>query len=156
MTRMIEDEHQRMASRWDCDPKANIVCRRAGACAAVTAERVGRTHGFAWTVVALLAVNLVAGLAVADAPGGKPQVDANVPPPGMSAVEHDWLRQAEALDAWRQGVQHGATATTQGDAAGAVDGVKDGKYAFHAGHEPNPWWQVGAYTSGLGPHVFWS
>jgi mono/diheme cytochrome c family protein len=28
------------------------------------------------------------------------------------------------------------------DAAGAVDGVKNGLYAFHTGHEPNPWWQV--------------
>ena len=31
--------------------------------------------------------------------GARPQADANVPPPGMSAVEHDWLRQAKALDA---------------------------------------------------------
>jgi hypothetical protein len=78
----------------------------------------------------------------ADAPGAKAQVDPNVPPPGMSAVEHDWMRQAEAMDAWRRGLQQGATATTQADAAGAVDGVKDGKYAFHTNQEPNPWWQV--------------
>ena len=32
--------------------------------------------------------------------------------------------------------------TTAPDAAGAVDGVKNGLYAFHTGHEPNPWWQV--------------
>ena len=31
---------------------------------------------------------------------------------------------------------------TAADAAGAVDGVKDGKYAFHTDKEPNPWWQV--------------
>ncbi|HUT34459.1 MAG TPA: discoidin domain-containing protein [Planctomycetota bacterium] len=31
---------------------------------------------------------------------------------------------------------------TAEDAAGAVDGVKDGKYAFHTDKEPNPWWQV--------------
>ncbi|NUQ64929.1 MAG: discoidin domain-containing protein, partial [Pirellulales bacterium] len=31
---------------------------------------------------------------------------------------------------------------TAADAAGAVDGVKNGRYAFHSGHEPNPWWQV--------------
>jgi hypothetical protein len=68
--------------------------------------------------------------------------DANDSPSGMAEVERDWLRQAEALDAWRRGAQHGARATTQGDAAGAVDGIKDGKYAFHTGHEPNPWWQV--------------
>ena len=42
----------------------------------------------------------------------------------------------------RRGEQHGTAAATQDDAAGAVDGVKDGKYAFHTGSEPNPWWQV--------------
>jgi hypothetical protein len=36
----------------------------------------------------------------------------------------------------------GPGAATWADAAGAVDGVKDGKYAFHTGQEPNPWWQV--------------
>ncbi len=28
------------------------------------------------------------------------------------------------------------------DAAGAVDNVKNGRYGFHTGHQPNPWWQV--------------
>ena len=28
------------------------------------------------------------------------------------------------------------------DAAGAVDGVEDGRYGFHTGGDPNPWWQV--------------
>jgi len=36
---------------------------------------------------------------------------------------------------------------TAQEAAGAVDGVKDGKYAFHTGQEPNPWWQVDLGTS---------
>ncbi|MFA5189852.1 MAG: discoidin domain-containing protein [Verrucomicrobiia bacterium] len=49
-------------------------------------------------------------------------------------IEADWLRQAEA---WRD-----TTVVTQADAAGAVDGVKNGKYGFHTAHEPNPWWQV--------------
>ncbi len=31
---------------------------------------------------------------------------------------------------------------TAADAAGAVDGVKNGLYAFHTGGDPNPWWQV--------------
>jgi hypothetical protein len=26
------------------------------------------------------------------------------------------------------------------DAGGAVDGVKDGRYGFHTGGDPNPWW----------------
>ena len=61
---------------------------------------------------------------------------------GLSAVEQDWLRQAEALDALRRGVPRGSAVTTQGDAAGAVDGIKDGKYAFHTNQQPEPWWQV--------------
>lgn len=55
-------------------------------------------------------------------------------------IEADWLEQA---DAWRKGKYGDPTiATTQSDAAGAVDGVKNGRYAFHVGHQPNPWWQV--------------
>ncbi|MCX6898798.1 MAG: discoidin domain-containing protein [Verrucomicrobia bacterium] len=49
-------------------------------------------------------------------------------------IEVDWLRQAEA---WQD-----KTTLTRADAAGAVDGVKNGKYGFHTAHEPNPWWQV--------------
>ena len=49
-------------------------------------------------------------------------------------IESDWLRQAEA---WQPRVP-----PTQADAAGAVDGVKNGAYAFHTGEETNPWWQV--------------
>ncbi|MGD0900694.1 MAG: hypothetical protein ABR915_22915, partial [Thermoguttaceae bacterium] len=33
-------------------------------------------------------------------------------------------------------------ASTVADAAGAVDGVKDGKWGFHTSAEPSPWWQV--------------
>ncbi len=58
----------------------------------------------------------------------------------VGQIEADWLRQA---DAWRKGKFGDPTiATTQSDAAGAVDGVKNGLYAFHTGHQPNPWWQV--------------
>ncbi len=52
-------------------------------------------------------------------------------------VEADWLQQASHWAAAAQGVSK-----TAGDAAGAVDGVKNGTYAFHTGQEPNPWWQV--------------
>ena len=51
-------------------------------------------------------------------------------------VEADWLRQAEA---W---VEPPKPAQTFEDARGAVDGIKDGKYGFHVGHQANPWWQV--------------
>ena len=32
--------------------------------------------------------------------------------------------------------------TCRADAAGGVDGVKNGKWGFHTQNEPNPWWQV--------------
>ncbi|MBI5835353.1 MAG: discoidin domain-containing protein [Armatimonadetes bacterium] len=60
----------------------------------------------------------------------------------QALIEADWQRQAEALDVWRRGDLHLGPVTTADDAAGAVDGVRDGKYAFHCGLEPNPWWQV--------------
>ena len=45
-------------------------------------------------------------------------------------IEDDWLQaMVEPL-------------STRSDAAGACDGVKDGKYGFHTGQAPNPWWQV--------------
>ncbi len=59
-------------------------------------------------------------------------------------IEADWLRQAES---WRQnpsGLANSASlgVKTSDDAAGAVDGVKNGLYAFHTAQEPNPWWSV--------------
>lgn len=55
-------------------------------------------------------------------------------------IEADWLQQA---DAWRKAKYGDPTIpTTQSDAAGAVDGIRNGLYAFHVGHQANPWWQV--------------
>ncbi len=51
-------------------------------------------------------------------------------------VREDWLRQ------WQSRENPDRPVTTSGDASGACDGVKDGKYGFHTGQEPNPWWQV--------------
>ena len=66
--------------------------------------------------------------------------DADV---GRSLVEHDWLVQAWRSMLPSMNVISGqAAVATWADAAGAVDGVKDGKYAFHTGLEANPWWQV--------------
>ncbi|MBN2271227.1 MAG: discoidin domain-containing protein, partial [Sedimentisphaerales bacterium] len=53
-----------------------------------------------------------------------------------SLVEADWIRQAEA---W---IEPPKPPQTFEDARGAVDGVKDGKYGFHVGHQADPWWQV--------------
>lgn len=45
-------------------------------------------------------------------------------------IEEDWLNSLKA------------PLTTQSDAAGGCDGVKNGIYGFHVGHQPHPWWQV--------------
>jgi hypothetical protein len=52
-------------------------------------------------------------------------------------LEADWLLQAR-MDANPQG----ATLTTELDAAGGCDGIKDGGYGFHTGSTQNPWWEV--------------
>ena len=52
-------------------------------------------------------------------------------------MEEDWLKQAEAIAEGTAGA-----VTTETDARGGCDGIKDGKYAFHTGQQPNPWWQV--------------
>jgi hypothetical protein len=53
-----------------------------------------------------------------------------------SQIEADWLNQDE--------VRHlsGNPVTTQEDAAGTVDGVKNGKWGFHTDADNQPWWQV--------------
>ena len=71
-------------------------------------------------------------------------------------IEADWLLQAEA---WRMNPTGIApfdpndssafavvTPMTVEDAAGAVDGEKNGKYAFHTDQELNPWWLVDLKT----------
>ncbi|MDR0336045.1 MAG: discoidin domain-containing protein [Planctomycetaceae bacterium] len=57
-------------------------------------------------------------------------------------IETDWLKQAESWRAIVSGNMSSAPVTTQTDALGAVDGVKNGCYAFHTNREKNPWWQV--------------
>ena len=54
-----------------------------------------------------------------------------------SLIETDWLKQAQSWRDWT----HTLPATAQ-DALGAVDSVKNGKYGFHTGQTPHPWWQV--------------
>ena len=52
-------------------------------------------------------------------------------------IEADWLRQ----DAKRLPAESGPVTCAE-DAAGAVDGIKDGNWGFHTSLESNPWWQV--------------
>lgn len=51
-------------------------------------------------------------------------------------IEADWLRQ-EAVRSMRQ-----AAVGTRADAVGGVDGIKNGRWGFHTGHDASPWWQV--------------
>jgi hypothetical protein len=55
-------------------------------------------------------------------------------------LEADWLRQLELRFKPSPGGRSSVTVTE--DAAGAVDGVKDGKWGFHTENEEQPWWQV--------------
>ena len=50
-------------------------------------------------------------------------------------IEADWL-QADALR------QPAPKVVPETDAAGAVDGVRNGKWGFHTSQESKPWWQV--------------
>ncbi|MEI7900373.1 MAG: discoidin domain-containing protein [bacterium] len=57
-------------------------------------------------------------------------------------IEEDWLR-SDALRRFDGAAQQPApSATPEQDAAGAVDGVKNGKWGFHTGTDNTPWWQV--------------
>ncbi|MBM4047127.1 MAG: hypothetical protein FJ279_18650, partial [Planctomycetes bacterium] len=94
------------------------------------------------TVEVRKAVALAGLLGVWLALAGAAPVDEDIPAATVRLrVEQDWLRQGEA---WAEAEWSGrrVPVSTAADAAGAVDGVKNGKYAFHTAHEPNPWWQV--------------
>jgi hypothetical protein len=93
-----------------------------------------RSPAFRYALFGVLAVAAAAqgAAAPADAPDSAPSWEA--------LVEQDWLRQAGSRLAAGAGPQ--PTTSTREDAAGACDGIKNGKYAFHTAQEPNPWWQV--------------
>ena len=61
-------------------------------------------------------------------------------------IEADWLRQDEVryLPATPRNRPDAARApcTSQQDAAGGCDGVRNGTYGFHTNLQENPWWQV--------------
>ena len=90
-------------------------------------------------VVPALAMPLAAAPA-ADAP------PAESPDSWAARVEADWLRQdvlrEKALAGGPAVVTTVTTVTPEQDAAGGVDGVKDGKWGFHTLDEADPWWQV--------------
>lgn len=68
--------------------------------------------------------------------------------PAQAVVEQftpeAWRKQLEAawvVDATAR-ANEGQPKSTQSDAAGGCDGIKNGKYGFHTGHDNSPWWQV--------------
>jgi hypothetical protein len=84
--------------------------------------------GWGW-IVALLLAEWAGGAVLA----GDPAVT-------REQLEADWLRQLELR--YRPSPGAPASVTVAEDAAGAVDGVKDGKWGFHTEIENDPWWQV--------------
>lgn len=62
-------------------------------------------------------------------------------PATREQIEADWLKQAEVRRA-----KPSKPVTTAADAAGAVDGITNGKYGFHTAQEAHPWWQVDLTT----------
>jgi len=59
-------------------------------------------------------------------------------------IEADWLVQLDSRGGTgraARGARPGGVSTKE-DAAGAVDGVKDGKWGFHTANEDRPWWHV--------------
>jgi len=58
-------------------------------------------------------------------------------------IEADWLRQDQLRNQATQSQPPPAQKVTpEQDAAGAVDGIKNGQWGFHTDNQNNPWWQV--------------
>jgi Hydrazine synthase alpha subunit middle domain/F5/8 type C domain len=95
----------------------------------------------AWLVSAILPILMWPALlsaGLAPAPSASQPRDEGISGQVLhQQVEEDWLKQAQAID---EAV--GGAVSTETDARGGCDGIKNGKYAFHTGQEPNPWWQV--------------
>jgi len=89
----------------------------------------------------LAAAGLLVPAAVwAGAPAAGPQGQGAVISPVQ--IEADWLRQQLLREGAPGRPVPRIDVTAQQDAAGGVDGVKDGKWGFHTADEENPWWQV--------------
>ncbi len=72
-------------------------------------------------------------------------------------VEKAWLTQLAMRQSAPRGRAPAARVTTQSDAAGAVDGVKNGGVAFHTNQQNKPWWQVDlGKAQPLGRVVVWN
>jgi hypothetical protein len=69
-----------------------------------------------------------------------PLIGRAAPAPAFrEAVEADWLTQDRVRGAT---FKAGNSVSTREDALGAVDGKKEGKWAFHTSLDEKPWWHV--------------
>jgi hypothetical protein len=96
------------------------------------------------TLAGLLALCLAvpAGFG-AEPPASKPPAVAPAPAATLrERIDHDYLMQFLVYQ--RREIASGKIPllTTDADAVGAVDGIKDGKAGFHTNPEASPWWQV--------------
>jgi len=98
---------------------------------------------FLSTVVAAAAVF---GYYSANADGAESDDPSSHAAMTVEQIEADWLLQdvVRNLPAVSTDGRRALTVsiTTQQDAAGGCDGVKDGTYGFHTNNGPSPWWQV--------------
>lgn len=92
---------------------------------------MGKRRILAWAVGAVIVADLLACTVA---------VSAAEPAVTRAQLEADWLRQLELR--YPRIASPAGNVTPEADAAGAVDGVKDGKWGFHTENEPQPWWQV--------------
>lgn len=83
-------------------------------------------------VVTLIGASVLLALGVALAGHGTLEAD----PQRQAEIEADWIQQEASRASGNPAL------TPAEDAAGAVDGLKDGGYGFHTGQDPAPWWQV--------------
>ncbi|MDP6526406.1 MAG: discoidin domain-containing protein [Kiritimatiellia bacterium] len=63
----------------------------------------------------------------------------------LSPLETDWMRQLDlrlAPSKNKKPPQQKKNITTQDDAGGAVDGIRNGQWGFHTANENTPWWQI--------------
>jgi hypothetical protein len=89
--------------------------------------------GFRSSAVLLFGLALATSLTIQTLLADQPAVT-------RQQLETDWLRQLSLR--WKPGLDAAGTVTVEQDAAGAVDGIKDGKWGFHTQIEDQPWWQV--------------
>jgi hypothetical protein len=84
---------------------------------------------------------------------GQVIVEQFTPESWRQKLEAEWQTDAEL----RSAPERAKSVTTQSDAGGGCDGIKDGKWGFHTGYDPNPWWEVDlGQTQNIGRVLIWN